>query len=346
MKGLLKTAKGPGNMAIQDVDEPSPGPGQVRVRVKWAGIFGTDVHIALGEYFYYFLPVFLGHEFAGEVDEIGEGVEGVSVGDRVAVEPTKSACGKCLHCGQGNYNRCEERDIAGVVSHGAFTNYVITRSASLHKLPDSVSFKAAALTEPLAVCVHGLCEQCRLSEGDTVLVVGPGTIGLCCAQVAMAHGARVIVAGTSRDRSQLALAERLGAFQTVNVEEDDLEKSVSELTSGVGVDMAVEAVGGAAPSRVCLEAVRKGGQILQVGLPGEPVAVDLTLLAWKEIWFAGTFGQKYSAWKAAIGLLEAGKVDMEAMVSDVLPLADWEAGFGMMERGEGLKVLLEPYPVH
>lgn len=175
MKGLLKTAKGPGNMAIQDVDEPSPGPGQVRVRVKWAGIFGTDVHIALGEYFYYFLPVFLGHEFAGEVDEIGEGVEGVSVGDRVAVEPTKSACGKCLHCGQGNYNRCEERDIAGVVSHGAFTNYVITRSASLHKLPDSVSFKAAALTEPLAVFVHGLCERCRLSEGIPYLslVLGP-----------------------------------------------------------------------------------------------------------------------------------------------------------------------------
>ncbi len=345
MKALMKTAKGPGQMSIQDIEEPSPGPGQVRVRVKWAGICGTDVHIASGEFFYYFPPLVLGHEFAGEVDEIGEGVEGVSAGDRVAVEPTKSACGQCLHCAGGNYNRCEERDIAGVVSHGAFTNYVVTRAASLHQLPDSVSLKAAALMEPLAVCVHGVTEQCTLAEGDIVLVVGPGTIGLACAQVAMASGARVIVAGTSRDSARLALVKRLGAFQTVNVEEGDLEGAVAEATGSAGVDMAIEAVGAAASVQACFEAVRKGGQILQVGLPGEPVAVDLTRLAWKEIRLAGTFGQKYSAWRKALRFLEEGKVDTEAMVSDVLPLADWEVGFRIMERGEGLKVLLEPFPL-
>ena len=345
MKALVKSARGAGHMSIREVDEPAPGPGQVRVRVKWTGICGTDVHIASGAFFHYFPPLILGHEFSGEIDALGEGVEGISVGDRVTAEPTKSSCGRCPHCAGGNYNRCDERDIAGVVSDGAFTNYVVTRAESIHRLPDSVSLKAGALMEPLAVCVHGLTEQCRLAEGDTVLVVGPGPIGLGCAQVAMAHGARVIIAGLPRDEDRLRVAGRLGVFRAVNVEEEDLGAIVREATGGWGADLAVEAVGGAAAVRSCIENVRKGGQMLQVGLPGRPTEVNLDLLAWKEIRLTGTFGQKFSAWRTALRLLEEGRVDTEAMVTDILPLERWQEGFGMMERGEGLKILLEPSPL-
>ncbi len=339
MKALVKTAKGPGHMALRDIEEPRTGPGQVKVRLVRSGICGTDIHIAAGDFFHYFPPVVLGHEFAGVVAEVGEEVEGISAGDRVTAEPTKSTCGECPHCLEGAYNRCERREIAGLVSHGAFTDCLVTRATSIHTLPAGVSFKAAALSEPLAVCVHGMTEQCCLAGVETVLVAGPGPIGLCCAQVAVASGCRVIVAGTSRDAHRLALAGRLGAERTVNVEAEDLEKVVGGLTGGWGVDMAVDAAGAAAASRACLEYVRKGGQLLQVGLPGKPVGVNLTLLAWKEVRLTGTFGQKFSAWQKALRLMEEGKVDMEALVSDTLPLEDWETGFKRMERGEGLKIL-------
>ncbi|MEE9273717.1 MAG: zinc-binding dehydrogenase [bacterium] len=342
MKALVKTAKGPGRMELREIPEPRTGPGQVKVRVSLTGICGTDVHIASGEFFHYFPPLALGHEFSGVVAEVGEGVEGIAAGERVTAEPTKSTCGVCPHCRSGAYNRCEKRDIAGVVSDGAFTDFVVTRAASIHKLPEGVSLKAAALSEPLAVAVHGVTEQCSLSEGDAVLVAGPGPIGLACAQVAMAFGARVVVAGVSRDARRLALAERLGAERVVNVDEEDLKAAVEEVTEGWGVHLAVEAAGAAAASRACLECVRRGGQILQVGLPGRPAEVDLDLLAWKEARIVGAFGQKYSAWRTAIRLMEEGRVDMEAMVSEVLPLKEWERGFEIMARGEGLKVLIEP----
>ncbi|OGL61945.1 MAG: hypothetical protein A3J27_00045 [Candidatus Tectomicrobia bacterium RIFCSPLOWO2_12_FULL_69_37] len=342
MKALVKTARGPGHMAILDIEEPRTGPGQVKVKVVRAGICGTDVHIASGEFFHYVPPVALGHEFAGVVAEVGEGVQGVAVGERVTAEPTKATCGECPHCRSGHYNRCERREIAGVVSHGAFTDFVVTRAASIHKLPGAVGFTAAALSEPLAVCVHGVTEQCSLQEGDTVLVCGPGAIGLSCFQVARAFGARVIVAGTKKDTHRLALAERLGAERAVAVEGNDLKDAVSDLTGGWGVDMAVEAAGAASAFKTCLESVRKGGQVLQVGIPGRPVEVDMSRVTWKEVRITGTFGQKDTAWRTAIRLMEEKRVDMEALVSDILPLGEWEKGFRLMEQGGGLKVLLEP----
>ena len=237
MKALVKQAKGPGEMALLDVAEPRTGPGQVKVKIAHAGICGTDVHIASGAFFHYFPPLVLGHEFSGEVVETGAGVEGVPLGARVTAEPTKSTCRVCPHCISGRYNRCEERDIAGVVSNGAFTDYVVTRAESIHRLPDSVSLKAAALSEPLAVCVHGVCEQCSVRAGDVVLVMGPGAIGLGCAQVAIAHGARVMVAGAAKDAHRLALARSLGAEWTVNVEEESVLERAFAVTKGWGVDL-------------------------------------------------------------------------------------------------------------
>ncbi len=342
MKALVKKAKGPGNMALLDVEEPSPGPGQVKIEIAHAGICGTDVHIASGDFFHYFPPLVLGHEFSGRVAEIGPGVEGIVPGARVTAEPTKSTCRACPHCIAGRYNRCEQRDIAGVVSHGAFTNYVVTRAESVHLLPESVSLRAAALSEPLAVCVHGMCEQCSVRAGDVVLVMGPGAIGLGCAQVALAHGARVIMAGAGRDAHRLALGCALGVERAVNVEKENVLDAVQDATGGWGVDLAVEAAGAPGALAVCVEAVKKGGDLLQVGLPGSPVPLEIDKLAYKEIRLVGTFGQKRSAWLLALDLLAAGKVDTEAMVSDMLPLKDWQRGFDIMRRGAGIKVLLAP----
>lgn len=342
MKALVKRARGPGQMALLDLEEPAAGAGQVKIRVAHAGICGTDVHIAAGDFFHYFPPVVLGHEFSGRVVEVGPGVEGIPLGARVTAEPTKSTCRVCPHCISGRYNRCAERDIAGVVSDGAFTEYLVTRAASVHLLPDGVSLRAAALSEPLAVCAHGMCERCCVREGDIVLIVGPGAIGLGCAQVAIARGARVMVAGTARDAHRLALARALGAEWTVDAGREDVADAVSEATGGWGVDLAVEAAGAPEALGVCLGSVRKGGDILQIGLPGAPVAVDADQLAFKEARLVGTFGQKRSAWRLALGWMEAGQIDTEAMISDMLPLQDWEAGFDIMRRGVGLKVLLSP----
>ncbi len=343
MKAVVKTKRGHGNIMVQDVPEPRVGPGEVKIQVKAAGVCGTDVHILhdtvkfLGE-----LPLVMGHEFSGVIAEVGSGVEGIAVGDRVTSEPTSSTCGRCRYCSSGAYNRCPERMIAGVRRDGAFTNYVVIRAESIHKLPDNVSFEAAAMSEPTAVCVHALTEQASVGATDVVLVSGPGTIGLLACQVARAEGATVIVSGTGADRARLKLARKLGATRVVNVEEEDLQEVLLAMTEGYGVDMAVEAAGALASARACLKAICKGGTVVQLGLFGEDVPMDLDDLAWKEAYYIGSFAQKRSAWEKAVRLMGQGLVRQEPLVSKILPLTQWEQGFEMTEKREAQKVLLTP----
>ncbi len=343
MKAVVKTKRGYGNIEVIDVPEPGVGPGEVKIEVKAAGVCGTDIHILhdavkfLGR-----LPLVLGHEFSGLIAEVGPGVKGIEVGDRVTSEPTSSSCGRCRYCSSGAYNRCPERMIAGVRRDGAFTNFVVIRAESIHKLPDNVSFEAAAMTEPTAVCVHGLTEQARVSATDVVLISGPGTIGLLACQVARAEGATVIVSGMRPDQERLKLALKLGAARVVKVDEEDLQEVLLEMSEGYGVDMAVEAAGALASARACLKAICKGGTVVQLGLFGEDVPMDLDDLAWKEARYVGSFAQKRSAWQKALKLMGQGLVRQQPLVSSILPITEWREGFEKTEKKEAQKVLLTP----
>jgi len=343
MIGLFKTAPGKGNMEIRTADIPEPGQNEVRIRVHAAGICGSDIHIynwatqvAMNP------PVIMGHEFSGEIDKLGEKVAGWSAGDRVTGEPSYSVCGQCMHCNSGFYNLCPERKVLGFWTDGAFAEYIVVPAFRLHRLPEVMSFSEGALTEPFACCVHAVSELTGIDPNDTVLVSGPGAIGLLALQVVKAHGAKAIVAGTSVDEQRLKTAKELGADIIVNAETDDIAEIVAELTGGFGADTVIECSGSQPAAAFGIDIIRKRGKYTQVGLFGKPITLDFEKIAYKEIRVTGSFAQKWSAWKKALSLFEQGKVKLKPLISRELPLDDWEEGFQQLAKKDGLKIVLKP----
>jgi L-iditol 2-dehydrogenase len=205
-----------------------------------------------------------------------------------------------------------------------------------------VDFVAGAVSEPLACAVHAIGELAGVEAGETALVAGPGTIGLLSLQVARAAGARVLVCGTAADEERLALARHLGAYETLLVETDDVVGRVRELTRGDGVDLFIECSGAPAAARLGLEAVRRAGRYLQIGLASGPFELDLALVAYKELRVFGSLGQRWTAWERALTLLEDGLVQTRPLVTDVLPLSDWREAFERFEAKDAIKIVLDP----
>ncbi len=219
MKAVMKVAQGVGNVEAREIQEPSPAAGQVLIAVKAAGICGTDIHIYYDEY-KTSPPVVMGHEVAGVVVELGEGVESVKVGDRVTSETYFSTCGLCHYCRNGKPNLCAHRRSIGSHVDGAFAEYLVVPAKNVHRLPDNVDFLAGALTEPLACVVHGVLDIHRATPGELAVVAGPGAIGLLTLQTLKAAGAKVMVLGTDVDERRLQLARQLGAEYAINVQQE------------------------------------------------------------------------------------------------------------------------------
>ncbi len=341
MKGLVKTAPGPGNLEIRDVPEPTAGPGQVVIEITATGICGTDIHIQRGEYACV-PPVVLGHEIAGRIAEVGPGVTGVRVGDRVTTETYFSTCGTCRACLSGQINLCPQRKSIGTHVNGGFTRYVLMPAVRVHPLPDSIDDRSGALSEPLACCVHGVLELAGVSPGDVVVLSGPGAIGLLCLQVAKAAGGTLVALGTPADEGRLALARQLGADVTLVVGRDDVAAAVRDLTDGVGADLAIEAAGAAPSVAQCLRLVRRGGTLCQVGLFGTPVTLDYDLIPLHEIRLVGSFAHVPSAWTRALALVASGKVRPAPLVTSVRPITAWQEAFEAFATRRECKMLLTP----
>lgn len=341
MKAVMKVAPGPGNVELRDIPEPDVPPGHVKIAVRATGICGTDLHIYHDE-FRSWPPVVLGHEIAGQVAEIGEGVEGVEPGDRVTTETYFSTCGRCAPCRIGRRNLCPNRRSIGSGVNGGFTNYVIAPERNIHRLPDTVSYLAGALTEPLACVVHGALQMPKLTAGDLAIVTGPGAIGLLTLQVARAAGARTIVLGTSGDEHRLEAARSLGADAVLNVERDDVPAAVAEWTGGEGADIVYECSGAGPAAATLLQLVRRGGQYAQIGLFGRAVPLDLDTVCLKEITLTGSNAHVPSAWERALTLMASGAVQTEPLVTGSYPVTAWREAFDLFERREGLKTVLCP----
>ncbi|OPZ62166.1 MAG: D-arabitol-phosphate dehydrogenase [Firmicutes bacterium ADurb.Bin506] len=343
MKGLFKTAPGPGNMEIRETPKPSPGPGQVMVKVEYTGICGSDLHIFHSDIAIPVRPpVITGHEFSGTIAELGEGVTGWKVGDRVTSETAVIRCDVCEFCRSGFYNVCPERRTLGYWVSGAFANYVVVPARNLHALPDSVSFLIGAMTEPTACCVHAVNELTDIRGGDVVAIIGPGSIGLICAQLARVEGAEVVVLGTSRDAERLKAAEKCGVRATIDVNAQDPVKELAALTRGRGPDVVIECSGAAAGTRLGLELVRRRGQFTQVGLFGKQIELDFERICYKELKVTGSIGSIWSAWNKALHFMERGLIDLSFLATDILPLTEWQEGFRRFEAKEGLKIFLRP----
>jgi len=327
--GLAKLAEGPGNVALAERPEPEAAPGHVVLHVAAAGICGTDIHIEDGEYAA-LPPVTMGHEVSGVVAELGEGVEPAWLGARVVTETYFSTCGHCEHCRGGRTNLCAERRSIGSFVDGGFAPKLQVPARNLHRIPTWLDPNAASMAEPLACCCQSLPPG-TIERGENVLVVGPGPIGLLAAQVARAGGGDVHVRGTPRDAVRLEAARALG-----------LETSTTEEQLARSFDVVVECSGHEAGMTFALTAARRGGRYVQIGLAGRPVTVPLDLVCFKELTVTSGNASTPASWERALSLIEDRRVELEPLLSEVVPLAEWERAFAATRAAAGIKYVLAP----
>lgn len=344
MKALVKKAKGKGQIELLDYPIPPVKEGYVLLRIAAAGICGSDLKIYNDDH-PYFPPVILGHEFSGEIVEVGSGVKGWKKGERVVSEVHGLVCEHCRFCLSGEKHVCPSKRALGWGIDGGFAEYVAVPAWLLHRIPEGVSYEEAALLEPMAIAVHGILERAKVEPEDFVVVLGCGPLGLLALQLAKSEGAsRVFITGVNQDEKlRLRIAENLGADRTINVEKEDPVVIVKEMTRGIGADLVVELSGSPGAISQGLQIVRTHGRFLAIGIPVE----QEVSIPWKEIIFKAPsvifhFSSCYSSWERGLSLLERKKVDVKCLISKILPLNDWEEGFHLAKSGEAIKVLFKP----
>ncbi len=341
MKALMKMSHDVGDVHLQDIPEPECRPGMVKVKIKYCGICGTDLHI-YHDTFTYYPPVIMGHEMSGTVIETGEGITDIQKGDRVAIlGSTMITCGTCEYCRAGYYMFCKTRRGMGHGTHGGFTEYVVVREDQCYKLPENVSYETGAVIEAFATSVQAVEELIPFGPGDTVLISGPGPIGLLTLALVVAHGCRVIVAGTASDSKRLETALKMGAAATIDVGQQDLVETVKTLTNGRGADIAIDCSGAAKSIDACLSALRNMGTHIQLGIAGKPITMDFDKTIFKRIQVFGSVGHSLKTWDTAMRILGQNKVDLGPVISHIMPLAEWEKAFDMLEKKDALKILLQ-----
>ena len=231
MKALVKYQKGDGNVEIRDMPDPQFSDDEALMEIAHCGICGTDLHV-YHDSFKNYPPVILGHEFSGRIIEAGKNIKDSGILDNTysVLGAIAVQCGKCEYCQRGEFMFCKNRRGMGHGVNGAFTKYAKVRPDQLFKIPEGVSMEHAALVEPLAVAVHVVEEIADFKLGDTVLLSGPGPIGLLCMKMLAVHGLKVIVAGTSEDQLRLDAAKSYGAHRVVDVQKEDLQQIIDDET--------------------------------------------------------------------------------------------------------------------
>ena len=339
MRALVKTALGHGNLEVIEREEPTAGKDQVKILVKYAGICGSDLHTYEGKYKVN-APVTLGHEFAGEVVEIGENVTEVKVGDRVTSETTFYICGECKYCKSKDYNLCSTRKGLGSQQDGGFTKYVVARKESIHILPDNVDYLSASITEALA-CAHHAVSKSNIKKNDVVVVLGPGPIGLLVAQIAKTHEATVIITGLEKDKSRLEKGKELGIDIAVDIQNEDIKQTVNDLTNGYGADIVFECTGAPPSVNFGLDLLTKKGQYVQVGIfPTAEILTDFEKIIQKELTITGCRSQKPSDWEPSLQLMNKGLVNAKALISHQFNITEWDKAYATIKNGEAIKVVL------
>ena len=343
MKALVKQSMDNDNLYLKEVPERMPGPNEVKIKVVAAGLCGTDLHIRKGGGMNITTPVTLGHEFCGEIAAVGSAVTAWKIGDRVTAEPPASTCGECEFCKRLMPALCSDRQSIGSGVDGAFAEYLVIPQTRLHAVPEEIDCIDAAVLEPLACCTHAALEVADIHVGDKVLIVGPGPMGLLIGRIAVASGAKAVLIGTESDTERLELAKELGIHETVIVGRGaERDAEVLQSFSEWDFNTCFECSGTAPGLKTCIELVKKLGTIIQVGLMKPLRDIDLVQIVKKEITYRGSFGSTYFSWEKAISLLGLGTVSTRLLVTEILPLEDWEKGFDLMERKLACKVILKP----
>ena len=338
MKAVVKSRPEPG-VEVTKVPKPSIVDDEVLIKVKTAAICGSDLGIYSynSAYSKMKLPVVMGHEFAGEVTEVGENVEGLSVGDRVLSESVK-ACGGCSFCNVGMSNLCDASTLFGIHTDGGFAEYISVPYKLLHKIPESMSYEEAAVVEPLSNALHFVKDCTPTMLGDLAIVQGVGPIGILSAQLLKLSGVRVIMTGISTDTERFKIAESL-EFETVDVQKVDLIEKVLTITDGAGADIAFVATGAASALRQAVQFVRKRGHITVVGIFPGMVELPVTRLVRREIRMVGAYDAQPDNFTQSIDLIQKREVDVESIITHRFPLEAAEEAFQHAISKKGCKIL-------
>lgn len=339
MRALVKEKAGKG-LALRDVPAPRPGPRDVLIRVKRAGLCGTDDHIyawnawAAGRLR---PPVTIGHEFAGVVEKVGDEVTEHKPGDLVTAEG-HLACGVCMQCRTGCAHICRDVRIIGVDINGAFADYIAMPASNLWRIDPEIPLDVAAIHDPLGNAFHTVLSADV--RGRSVLVTGCGPIGLFCIGIARASGASRIFASEVLP-SRLELARVMGADRVLDPSKDDLETIVREQTDGLGPDVVLEMSGHPRAIQSALKLVRGGGEICLLGLPDEEISVNLSRdVIFKGLTVRGIIGRRmFETWYAMRSYLRAGLLDPTPVITHRFRLEEFETAMEAMHAGSG-KVIL------
>ena len=338
MKTLAKTKREPG---IWMVDGPVPevGHNDVLIKIRKTAICGTDMHIYKWDAWSQKtipVPMTVGHEYVGTVVEVGQEVRGLDIGQRVSGEG-HLVCGHCRNCRAGRRHLCRNTQGVGVNRPGAFAEYLVIPAENAFPIPDDIPDDIAAILDPFGNATHTALSFDMV--GEDVLITGAGPIGIMAAAIARHVGARHVVI-TDMNPYRLALAQKMGAARTVNVERESLPEVMREIGMVEGFDVGLEMSGVPSAFRQMLETMNHGGKIALLGIPPSDTAIDWNQVIFKGLIIKGVYGREmYETWYKMIAMVQGG-LDLMPMITHRLPVADFLEGFETMASGQSGKVVL------
>ncbi len=318
---------------VRDVPEPVLGEDEVLIRVRFCGICGSDLHT-----FAHGFPMRYGHEYSGDIVQVGSGVNGWKAGDRVAAECI-APCGECSWCARGEIGLCVDFDQAWSQNPSGFATFTSAKGRQLHKVPPHVSYEEAALVEPAAVALHAV-RLSKMEAGDVVAVLGLGPIGQLVARLAKISGAGAVY-GSETSQSRIDLA-RGAVDEVIDASAGDVVARINELTGGRGPDVVFECAGAVATTQQALTVARKGGTVLLVGICLNPVEIVAGSVALKELTIQGAMIFGAGEYASTLSLIADKKLDVAPLITSVLPLDDINEAFEKAASGEGGKILVKP----
>ncbi len=339
MRALAKLKREAG-IWMTDAEIPAAGPNDLLIKIRKTAICGTDIHIyQWDEWSQNTIPVpmIVGHEYVGEVVDMGQEVRGFSIGDRVSGEG-HITCGHCRNCRAGRRHLCRNTVGVGVDRQGAFAEYLAIPAFNAFKIPDNISDDLAAIFDPFGNAVHTALSF-NLT-GEDVLITGAGPIGIMAAAVAKHVGARFVVI-TDVNPYRLELAEKMGATRAVNVAEQELKDVMDELGMTEGFDVGMEMSGVPSAFNTMLDRINHGGKIAMLGIPPSDMAIDWTKVIFKGLELKGVYGREmFETWYKMASLIQSG-LDLSPMLTHSLSVDEFQRGFEIMSSGQSGKVVLD-----
>lgn len=333
MRQALMTA--PGQIEFRDVEVPSTGKGQVKIQIQRIGVCGSDIHVFHGKHPFVTYPLIQGHEYAGTIVEMGEGVEGHALGDKVTATP-QEVCGTCGPCTRGQYNACEELKVRGFQAPGCAQDYFVTEADKIVKLPEELTFEQGAFIEPVSVAAHSSALLGDVS-GKNVVVAGAGTIGNFVAQGFKCRGAKKVLITDVSD-FRLEKAKEVGIDAVCNVTKESLADAAARVFGDEGFEIAAEVAGVESSLSSLVSSIGKGGTLLIIGVYGDKPTVDMSVICEHELTVKGSMMYRHEDFEQAVAWVASGDIQTEPLDSKHFSFDEYLDAYHFIE-AEGDKVM-------